>query len=152
MGGENQTYLVFNLNHLVKSQLFPPPLCLLTMFVSKRGRCFITLLDVTGDSTITPVTSIICIPLPIGALGKRGTLRIITPVTDCLFIHSIISFLLTLPKQYFHITEKERPNNSITLPISTLLLLLLRVRKENLIFLKHMLWVLKRTVSMRRFF
>ena len=96
MGGENQKYLVFNLNHLVKSQLFP--LCLLTRFVSKRGRCFITLLDVTGDSTITPVTSIICIPLPIGVLGKRGTLGIITPVMDCLLIHSIISFLLTLPK------------------------------------------------------
>ena len=94
--GKNQKYLVFNLNHLVKSQLYP--LCLLTMFVSKRGRCFITLLDVTGDSTITPVTSIICISLPIGVLGKRGSLRIITPVTDCLFVHIIISFLLTLPK------------------------------------------------------
>ena len=99
--GKNQKYLVFNLNHLVKAQLFPPPpppLCLLTMFVSKRGRCFITLLDVTGDSTITPVTSIICSSLPIGVLGKRVTLGIITPVTDCLFIHSIISFLLTLQK------------------------------------------------------
>ena len=29
----------------------------------------------TEKRTITPVTSIICIPLPIGVLGKRGTLE-----------------------------------------------------------------------------
>ena len=28
-----------------------------------------------ADCTITPVTSIICIPLPIGVLGKSGTLQ-----------------------------------------------------------------------------
>ena len=44
-------------------------------------------LDVTEDSTITLVTSSICIPLPIGVLGKRGT----SPVKECLFIVSFSS-------------------------------------------------------------
>ena len=79
-----------------------------TMFVSKRGRCSITLLDVTGDNTITQVTSIICIPLSIGVLGKRGTLGIITPVMDCLFIHSIISFLLALPKLRNRVSKRSK--------------------------------------------
>ena len=35
--------------------------------------CSVTLLF--QASTITPVTSIICIPLPIGVLGKRGSLE-----------------------------------------------------------------------------
>ena len=32
-------------------------------------------IHVRRSCTITPVTSIICIPLPIGVLGKRGTLE-----------------------------------------------------------------------------
>ena len=75
MGGEKSKVSSIKLKPSGKVSVVPPYVYLPCSY-RKCGRCFITLLDLTGDSTITPLTSVICIPLPIGVLGKRGTFGI----------------------------------------------------------------------------
>ena len=54
--GKNQKYLV-RIKPSGKVSVVPPYVYLPYSY-RKRGRCFITLLDITGDSTITPVTEL----------------------------------------------------------------------------------------------